>query len=816
MMAQVRQTIRRLLQSPGATLTTVLTLAIGIGATTAIFSVVNGILIKPLPFPESDRLIALRHQAPGANQYDMAASPAIYFTYREHNKTFESVALWFTDTASVIGNGDPQEVRRLRSTHEFLPLLRVKPLFGRTFSEADDRPGSPGVVILSHGFWLRRFGGAPTALGGTLIVDGAPHEIVGVLPPEFRFVQPQADILTPAQPDRAHAFVPSTGERGIARLKDGVTLEQASADVARMIPILIDSFPIVPGLTKEAVVGMRLSPDFRWLKDDIVGDLDDVLWVLMGTIGMLLLVACANVANLQLGRTEARAQELAIRAALGAGWTRIASSLLVESMLLGLVGGIAGLVLAATALPALLTIAAEELPSMLDVTIDPVVLAFTLAISLGSGLVFGLIPIVKYARPQVAAMLNGSGRSHSPSRERHRTRSALVVTQVALALVLLVASGLMIRTFLSLRNVNPGFTHPERIQTLHLAISEDSVPEFARVIQMQQAIADNLSALAGVESAAFSSRGLPLIARGPRGPFSLESKPGGAPVEAEFRFTSPGFFRTLGTPLVAGRDFQWTDSQGTRQVTIVSEALARREWGSSSAALGKRIRRSDKSPWIEVVGVAGDIRHRGLDQPAPDTVYLTSNEGLAPYMSRATFFFIRGERVGTAGFIDEVQRAIWSVNGSVPLGSVQTMGEIYQRSTARTSLTLVLLSITGAMTLALGLVGIYGVISNTLAQRTREIGIRMALGARHASLKRMLVRQVLLPVAIGVALGLGGAVLLARLMESLLFGVGALDLITYVTVSAILLITAALAAYLPARRVTRIDPMQALREDAFI
>jgi putative ABC transport system permease protein len=456
------------------------------------------------------------------------------------------------------------------------------------------------------------------------------------------------------------------------------------------------------------------------------------------------------------------------------------------------------------------------LPAMLDITIDPAVLAFTLAISIGSGLVFGLVPVVKYARPQVAGLLSGAGRGYSPSKERHRVRNTLIAVQVALALVLLVASGLMIRTFQSLRGVNAGFTQPERIQTLHLAISRDAVPQFERVVQMQQAIRDRLGGISGVESAAYSTRGLPLISRGPNGPFWLESKPGAGPVEMDFRFISPGLFKTLGTPLAAGRDFEWSDlSNNTRQVAIVSEGLARREWGSASAAIGKRIRRNEKAPWLEVVGVAGDIRHRGLDKPAPDTVYLTSSEPMAAFMSRAAFFFVRGDRVGTAGFADEIQRAIWAVNGNLPVGSLQTMGEVYHRSTARTSLSLALISITGAMTLALGLVGIYGVISYALSQRTREIGVRMALGAQIGGLKRMVLGQVLLPVAIGVVAGVVAAALMARLMESLLFGVGARDVTTYAIVSATLVVTAAIAAYLPARRVTRIDPIKALRDDLY-
>jgi predicted permease len=803
--------LRGLRRSPAFTLTTVLTLAIGVGATSAIFSVVNGVLLKPLPFPDSDGLIALVHQARGANQTELGASQAIYFTYREHNETFESVALWNSNTASITAPGDPEEVQRLVSTHEFLPTLGVNPLLGRTFSEADDQPSSPATVILSYAYWQRRFGGAESVLGQTLTVDGAPHEVIGVLAQGFRFLQQPADILTPARPNRTRAFVPSMEGRGIARLKKGVTLAQASADVARMIPILIDTFPIVPGLTRKAVEDSQLAPNLRSLKKDIVGDLDDVLWVLMGTMGLLLLVACANVANLQLVRTEVRGQELAIRAALGAGWATIARSLLVESSLLGFVGGAVGLALAAASLPVWLSIAAQELPSVLEVAIDPTVVVFTIAISFGSGLLFGLVPVVKYARSQVAAMRSGTGRSYSLTHERHRARNALVVAQVALTLVLLVASGLMIRTFQSLRDVDPGFTDPDQIQTLRISISRSAEPEFDRVIRMQNDIQDRLSELAGVQSVGFGTR-LPVVGSGPTGPFSLEDKPDGAPLALVFRYTSPYFFKTLGTPLLAGRDFEWTDHYGDRQVVIVSESLARREWGSPAAALGKRLRRSAKSPWLEVVGVAGDIRHDGLEQPAPDTIYMTSNDSLAPFMSRDVFFFIRSERVGTSGFLDDIERAIWSVNGTAALGSVQTLGEVYQRSIARTSLTLVLLAITGAMALSLGLVGIYGVIGYILTERRREMGVRMALGAQHATLKRMLLKQVLVLVIVGMALGLGGAAAVTRLMQSLLFGVSALDPATYVVAATVLLFTGALAGYLPARRVTRIDPIQALRE----
>ena len=812
-MIQLRQTLRRLMSAPGFTLTTVLTLAIGIGATIAIFSVVNGILLKPLPFPNSDRLIALVHQAPGIGDDSIASSPAFYLTYREHGTTFESVALWWTNNASITGGGDPEEVPRLAGTYELLSTLGVQPLLGRTFNETDGDRGAAPAVILSYGYWQRRFGGAENAVGHTLVVDGVPNEVVGVLPPDFKFTQQPADIVTAASPTSgAFAFVPSTGENGIARLKEGVTLEQASADVARMIPIYLDSFPIIPGLTREAVDAMQIGPNLRTLKDDIVGDLDDVLWVIMGTIAMLFLIACANVANLQLVRTEIRGQELAIRAAMGAARGRIARSLLGESLLLGLMGGVAGLAVATVTLPLLLAVAGHNLPTALEVTIDTTVLAFTPAISLAAGALFGLIPIIKYAGARVATRFGGMGRTHSAGRERHRARNALVVAQVALALVLLVASGLMIRTFQSLRDVDPGFTQPENVQMLRIFIPQSVVPEFPRAVRLQNDIVDRLAAVSGVESVGFANR-TPLNQSGPDGPFSLEDKPDAGPVNPVFRYASPDYFATLGTPIVAGRDLEWADHYGTAQVGVISQSFAEREWGSAMAAIGKRLRRSPTSSWIEVVGVAGDIRLDGMEQAAPDTIYLTSNEFGAQFASRVAYFAIRSERAGTVGFLREIEQAVWSVNDNLPLGSVETLGDAHDRSMARTSLTLVLLAITGAMALALGLVGIYGVLSYVLTQRTREIGIRMALGAQNAQLKRMLLGHALALVGAGVALGLGGAALLSRLMESLLFGVTALDPATYILGALGLVVTVAIAGYLPARRVTRVDPMSALRTE---
>src|SRR5881394_3957414 len=804
---QLRQTLRRLGRSPGFTLTTVLTLAIGIGATTAIFSVMNGILLKPLPFPEPDRLISVEHRSKYIGA--MNASPALYLTYRDHNRTFESIALWWNSPDSVTGGGDPEEVTSLYVTHEFLPTLRVEPLLGRSFVAADDDVGAPGTVILSYAFWQRRFGGAADVLGKTVTIGGAPHTVIGVLPQSFQFLQRPADILVPGgQWVRKHAVYGPMGERAIARLKPGVTLADVSADIERMIPIAIETYPD-RGAPAGAVV-RRYEPFPRPLKAYFVGDLGNVLWVLMGAIGMLLAIACANVANLQLARTESRGQELAIRAALGASRGRLAGSVLLESTVLGLAGGALGVALAGVALPVFLAAAGNELPRVLAIGIDPTVLAFAAGVSIAAGLLFGSVPALKYGVARVAGALGG--RAHSASRERHRARSSLVVAQVALALVLLVAAGLMIRTFDALRRVEPGFAGGEEVQTFMLVIP-DTTP-LDRLRQAHRAIQERLSAVPGVESVGFQLW-LPLSGLLMSGGAVYEDAPlpeGTLPGQTQFRFTSPGLVETMRTPLVAGRTMTWSDLDSDRQVAMVSESLARSRWGSPAAALGKRLRFLPTGPWQEVIGVLGDVHWDGLNGPAQETVYLSLKDpmtqwGITHHMS----FAVRSERVGTTGFAEELQRAVWSVDPSLPLAAPETMDDLYRRSFARTSLTLTLLGIAGAMALTLGLVGVYGVLSYMLAQRTREIGIRIALGAQDAAIKRLLLGQVLGLVGIGIALGLAGASVLTRFMKSLLFGVAALDLETYALGAVALLSAAALAAYLPARRATRVDPVGALK-----
>jgi putative ABC transport system permease protein len=754
------------------------------------------------------------HEAPGLGIARLFASPAVYFGYRDHGRTFEAVGLWDWDSSpvTVTGSGEPEAVRSLEVTHEVLTILGAHPIVGRGFRAADDLPGSVPTAIISHGYWQRRFGGADP-LGQTLVVDGIPRQVIGVLPQWFRFFEYPAEIFYPRQPVRAGAVFPSGDGRGIARLKRGVTLAEANADVARMIPILGEEFP--GGNVKQ----WRLGPKLGWLKDTVVGELRDTLWLLMGTIALLLLIACANVANLVLVRTEARRPELAIRAALGAGWGGITRVVLAESALLGLASGVAGLSVAYLSLPLLLSLGAADLPQIMAVKIDPTVVMVTLGVSVLATLTFALVPVLHVALPGIplAGVLRGAGRSVTEGRETNRARHLLVVCQVALALVLLVGSGLMLRTFQTLRRVDPGFRDPGHVQTFQLSIPTANVPEAGRAaaptpdrtVRMQHEILDRLAAVPGVERAGFSSSndGLPLDGDGKTRGIFIEGRPPavGPPALKEVQFVSPDFFETLRTPLMAGRTFEWSDVDQARPVVLVSENLARAEWGSAGAALGKRLAARETGPWSEVVGVVKDVHHYGLSQPAPETVIFP------PRPDDTASFVIRSERVDTVSFLRDLRRAVWAVSPNLSLAGVQTLGDLYQRSMARTSMTLQLLAITGAMALLLGLIGIYGVVSYSVSQRRREIGIRLALGAAQGEIRRMFVRHALGLVGFGVVIGLAAAVGLTRLMEAQLFGVSPLDPLTHLAVALALLAAAALASYLSARRASRLDPVEVLK-----
>jgi putative ABC transport system permease protein len=740
----------------------------------------------------------------------------MYFTYREESRTFQDFGIWQARGASLTGLGDPEQVRTLNVTYGTLDAAGVQPALGRWFSQADDTPGSPETVILTYGYWQRRFAGDKAVIGRTITLDSRPHNVIGVMPAEFRFQNIDAQVILPERFDRNKTLLGNFSYQGIARLKPGVTIQQADADIARMLPIWVRTWPAPAGFSKTLYENARFGPKLQPLKQEVVGDIGTTLWVIMGTLGLVLLIACANVANLLLVRAEGRQHELAIRAALGAGWGRIAREMLLESLTLGVLGGALGLGLAYAAVRILVAKGPETLPRLGEISVDPLVLAFAVGASLLSGVLFGIFPVVKYAGPHLAMALRGVGRSFSQSRERHRARNTLVIVQVALALVLLVGSGLMIRTFQALRKVEPGFTKPEEVQLLHISIPEEQVKEPDSVMRMENAMLDKLAAIPGVTSVAFAS-GVPLEGLSNNDVLYAQDKGyavGQIPPIRRYRYVTPGYLKATGTALIAGRDLDWTDLYQKRHVVMVSENLAREMWGDARAALGKRVKEAPTDPWSEVVGVVGDVYDNGVQEKPPALTYWPSLSDTTFFqVARYGVFAVRTNRAATESFLTEARQAIWSQNPNLPVFIVRTLKDLYDQSMARTSFTLVLLALAGAMALVLGVVGIYGVIAYAVSQRTREIGIRMALGAQPAGLQRMFVRHGVTLACAGAAVGLGAAAGLTRLMSTLLFGVTALDPLTYVAVAVVLIGAAILASYIPARRATRVDPVEALRAE---
>ena len=816
----VQFSLRSMRRTPVVTLAVLATLAIGIGANTAIFSVVNAILIKPLPYPDADRLISVSLASPRMRIDDMESAAYFYLTTRDQSRTLAGVGLWNLQAVNVTGREDPQRILALRVTADILPVLGVEPLLGRHFTPADDEPGRRPTAVLMFGYWQRQFGGDRSVVGQTVTIDGAPHDIIGVMPRRFQFLDQAVDLIAPVQLDRGQVFAGGFGWPSVARLKPGVTIEQATADMARLLPVAADAFPVMPGFTREQLDGGEWVPVLLPLKQDVVGDAGNTLWVVMGTLGLVLLVACANVANLILVRTEGRQRELAVRAALGASSGRIARGLLTESAVLGLAGGALGVAVAYASLRALLALGSSSLPRMDEIAIDQDVLLYACAASLLSAALFGMLPVLRYARPKLAAALRSETRGFSGSREHLRMRGALVVVQVALALALLVGAGLMIRTFRELGSVDPGFSRPDAIQTLRVTIPASSQSDPELTARRQQAILDGIAALPGVGSAAYASE-LPMQPGGGFTDFFVTRESASRdelPQNRPIHLVSPGYFATMGTSLVAGRDFTWSDVHGRRAVALISEDLASRVWGSPAAALGKLLRGgSNQSIWREVVGVVANVHNRGVREPAGGTVYLpalaTYVADQPPMVARSVSYVIRSDRTGTSGFLADVQRAVWAVDPELPLADVRTMGDYYGDSLARTSFTLVLLAVAGAMALLLGVIGVYGVISYAVSQRTREVGIRLALGAQRSEIGGMFMRQGLALTMAGVAVGLAGAVGLARWMSALLFGVSPLDPATYAAISTAMIAAAAVATYLPSRRATHLDPIVALRDE---
>ncbi|MGA7256522.1 MAG: ABC transporter permease [Terracidiphilus sp.] len=825
LLADVKLVFRRLRNAPGFAVTVLLTLAIGIGANTAVFTVVNSVLLKPLPYPDSGRLVALTLNAPGAGA--IATSPSglelsqsMYLTFAEHSRSFESMGIWTTDKANVTGLARPEEVNTAVVSSGVLETLDVPAVAGRWFTVVEQDPHGAKAVMLSYGYWQRQFGDNRRAVGRTIQVDGISREIVGVMPRGFRLVDQDFDLLLPMAVDKTQQKLAPFGYDGIARLKPGVTLAAADADVSRLIEVWMDSWSNGPGTNTHYYRVWRIAPAFEPLKQKVIGNVGSVLWVVMATIGLVMLIACLNVANLLLVRADARQRELAVRAALGAGRARIAWELLLESVVLGLLGGVLGIGVAEAALRLLAGMAPVDLPRLSEIALDGWSLAFTLALSVAAGLVFGSIPAFKYGWAQVAASI-GTGRTASMSRERHRSRDLLVVGQVALALVLLVCATLMIRTFAALKNVDPGFADAAHVETMRISIPDQLEHDDVTAARMENAIVEKLAAIPGVQSVGFAAS-FPMEGFDPNADeLMVEGKnyQGNPPPILLYNYVSPGYFQTMGTRLVAGRDFTWADEFGMRPMVMVSENFARETWGSAPAAVGKRVKQFSGSPWDEVIGVVENVRQHGVDENAPATIYWPALEhdpyapGHGPYAVRSVRYAIHSGRAANEGFLGLMQQAVGQVNGDLPVAEAETMQQMYGHSMARTSFTLVMLGIAGAMALLLGVIGIYGVISYAVSQRRREIGIRLALGAQRGELRWMFVRSALVLTGVGVGIGVVAAAGLTQTMKSLLFGVSPADPVSFLAIPLVLAVAAALASYLPARRAASVNPVDALRSE---
>jgi predicted permease len=676
--------------------------------------------------------------------------------------------------------------------------------------------------MLSHSYWQNRYGGDASAIGQSITIDGRDHEVVGVMPRDFHLLASDPQIYTPFAVDPARLYLGNFSFRSLARMRDGVTIEQAQGELARLLTLAPERYP--GGMSLEQLQQAQAAPLLRPLRDDVVGDVGSLLWLVFGGVGVILLIACANVANLFLVRAESRERELAVRSALGAGRRQISGQFLTESILLGLGGGVFGTGLAYAGLRLLAVLVPEDLPRAAEITIDPTVLFFTVVLSILAGMFFGVFPMLRYRRTDHVVALKEGGRGAGASRARHRTRNGLVVAQMALALVLLIGSGLMIRSFQSLRQVNPGFQTPERILAFGIAIPETEIADVETLAIQYEQIAQRVEQVPGVTSVGLTTS-ITMDGRGGFDPLWVQDAPvaeGQMPPLQRFKWIGPGYFETMQNPLVAGRQLDWTDVRNRLPVAMVSEAIARQYWGDAATAIGRQIATGgEPGNWREIIGVVGDVHDDGVALAPVSIVYwpmamtnpfaeVLEGEVMVP---RRLEFVVRSDRVGTAQLLTDVREAVWSINSNLPLANPRSLDVDLRASMARTSFTLVMLAIAAAMALLLGAVGVYGVISYVVSQRTREIGLRVVLGAESRSVRKMVLRQGLRLAAVGVFVGLIAGAAVTRLMSGVLYGVSPLDPLTYGLVALILTAIALLASYLPARRASRVSPMDAIRAE---
>ncbi len=826
------QIFRNLVRNPGFALVTIATLSLGIAANAVILSVVNGILLKPLPFPNADRLVRAYHSAPAlVDLPDIGLSHRTYFYFRDSG-LLEDLAIFDGGAANLSGGEEPRRVDALQVSHSFFGTLGVAPLLGRTFNESDELPDAPKVIILSEPLWRSSFGAREDVVGETVSMDGRTAEIVGVMP-AVNYPRQNTGIFEAMTLPRDAPTLGSLGVSSVGRMPPGMTADELGAQLAARIANLEEAFPDEPAAPILAQSG--LTAHARDLRDGLVANVRQTLLVLMGSVGFILLIACANVANVFLVRAEGREREMAIRAAMGAGRGRLAIGYLAESAVLGLIAGGVGLLLALAGVRALLRFGPDNVPRAEEIGLDATVVGVTLLVSLLAGLLFGVIPTLRYNASWLAAALKEGGRANTSGKARFRLRGLLVGAQVAMALVLLVGSGLMVRSYASLASVDPGFD-PDSTLTFQLSLNEIPFPGEEEPARFIQTVIDSVSEMPGVVSAA-ATNAIPLGGNVSGQGFSIEDHPlgeGDLPPVIAFKQVSANYFETMRIDLVSGRTFERADHEERRDAAIVNESFARTYWPDQDP-IGRRIQQGGGGPtspdnWYTIVGIVGDVRGNGAgestgpsleEEPVPVAytplvpILREDEEGNRTSPSwrvSAPQFVVRTADNPTA-LADPIRRLIRDLDANLPIANVHTLQDVVDDAMAQKSFTMLMLLIGSAGALLIGAVGIYGVISYLVTQRTREIGVRMALGARTEDIGRMVLRGSLFTTFIGIVVGLGFAWGLSRFMESLLYGVDPLDPATFVAVIVTLVGVASLAAYLPARRAARVDPLEALRHE---
>jgi predicted permease len=815
----LRQAIRSFRASPGFTLAAVLSLAIGVGANTALFSVASALLLTPLAYVDADRLAILWNRSPGLQIEEDWFSTAQYFDIKNGHTGLEQVAIAIGGNDNLTGDGEPERVGTIRMSSNLLPMLGARAEIGRLFLAEDDRPGSTGVAVLGHGTWRRRYGADPAVVGRTLVINGLPYQVVGVLPASFSLPREVMPTLNGAEDAEVALSLPLAADAPairtredyniLAKLKPGVTRDQAQAEMnaitARLRAEHPAFYPPNGGLTFDIVP----------LQHQVVGDVRQSVLVLMAAVGCVLLIACVNVANLMLSRALARQQEIAIRSALGASRRQIIGQLLTESVTLGVAGGAVGLIVAAWGLDQLHRLGAGSVPRLGEIGIDRGVLLFTLVLSVVSGILFGLVPALRVSRIDLQGQLKDAARGAAGTgalwARGQYTRRSLVVLELALAVVLLIGAGLLIRSFAGLLNTPPGF-NPSNVLTLELSMSGRKYGDAAAIIESYRQMWERLARLPGVTAVGGVSA-LPLSRMFAWGPITVEGRtpPAGEEfINADMRFVGGDYFRAMDIPLIEGRFFNDNDTRANPRVIIVDTRMARELWPGQSA-IGKHVKtggQDSKSPWLTVVGVVGAVKQYTLDADSRIAMHFPVTQSPVRGMN-----VVLSSRQDPETLTAAVRAELKAIDPDLPMYRVRTMEARVGESLARRRFAMLLLSVFAALALALAAIGVYGVMSYLVNQGSRELGIRLALGATPHGISRLILGSGLQIALLGVGAGVAGAWALTRFMQSLLFGVDATDPVTFIVIPLVLAAVTLLASYLPARRATRIDPVVCLRSE---